>query len=86
MAGLWALAWVVAEGVPVFNDLLGLISALFCSWFTYGVSGVFWLFLNWGGYTGSWKKVMLTMVNVGIVGMGGLIVSSFCIVGKFVYW
>lgn len=35
---LWVIAWVIAESIPVFNDLLSLISSLFASWFTYGLS------------------------------------------------
>lgn len=31
---LWIVAWIIAESIPVFNDLLGLISSLFASWFT----------------------------------------------------
>lgn len=31
---LWVIAWVIAEAIPVFNDLLSLITALFASWFT----------------------------------------------------
>ncbi|KZT21835.1 hypothetical protein NEOLEDRAFT_1171718 [Neolentinus lepideus HHB14362 ss-1] len=48
-AGIWALAFVIAEVIPFFNDLLGVISALFASWFTYGISGVFWFHLNPAG-------------------------------------
>lgn len=33
-AVLWVVSWVIAEAVPNFNLLLGLIAALFCSWFT----------------------------------------------------
>lgn len=29
---MWVIAWIIAESIPVFNDLLGLISALFASW------------------------------------------------------
>lgn len=29
----WVIAFVIAESIPVFNDLLGLISALFASWY-----------------------------------------------------
>ncbi|KAJ8068310.1 hypothetical protein OCU04_003873 [Sclerotinia nivalis] len=31
---LWIVAWVIAESIPVFNELLGLVSSLFASWFT----------------------------------------------------
>ena len=27
----WLIAWIIAESIPVFNDLLSLISALFAS-------------------------------------------------------
>ena len=29
----WIIAWIIAESIPVFNDLLSLISALFASWY-----------------------------------------------------
>ena len=71
---LWILAWVIAEVIPVFNNLLGLMSALFASWFTYGLSGVFWLWLNRGRYLESKKKVLLSIINISIFGMGATIV------------
>jgi hypothetical protein len=87
----WVIAWVLAESIPVFNDLLALISALFASWyalsytntfqftltdynrFTYGLSGVFWLFLNKGQYFKNWKKSCLTIINFLIFLLGGAI-------------
>ncbi|OJJ58068.1 hypothetical protein ASPSYDRAFT_1178640 [Aspergillus sydowii CBS 593.65] len=68
---LWTIAWIIAEAIPVFNDLLSLITALFASWFTYGMSGIFWLFLNKGRYTESWRKMFLTGANLIIFGIGG---------------
>ena len=62
-AVLWLVAWIIAEGVPVFNDLLGLTSALFASWFTFGLSGIFWLHLNRGNWFGNWKKMVLFGAN-----------------------
>ncbi len=47
---LWVIAWITAEAIPFFADLLSFISALFASWFRYGLSGVFWLYLNYGRY------------------------------------
>jgi amino acid permease len=54
---LWVVAWLISEGVPVFNDLLGLTSALFASWFTYGLSGMFWCHMNLErqGWRVGWK-------------------------------
>ena len=43
---IWTLAFIIAEVIPFFNDLLGVISALFASWFTYGISGIFWFHLT----------------------------------------
>ena len=72
---VWVIAWIIAEAIPVFNDLLSLISALFASWFTYGLSGIFWLFLNYGRYRESKKKMFLTGLNTTIFLIGALIVS-----------
>ena len=72
---LWVIAWIIAEAIPVFNDLLSLISALFASWFTYGLSGVFWLYMNHGQYRSSRRKMFLTGVNVGCFCLGAIIVS-----------
>ncbi|PYI06715.1 amino acid transporter [Aspergillus sclerotiicarbonarius CBS 121057] len=83
---LWTLAWIIAEAIPVFNNLLSLITALFASWFTYGLSGVFWLFLNWGRYVSSSKKVFLTGLNLLVVGVGACLVREFhwCGLGLYV--
>ncbi|KAL7273971.1 hypothetical protein RUND412_003152 [Rhizina undulata] len=72
---LWVVAWIIASGIPVFNNLLGLISALFVSWFTYGISGYFWIFMNRGVLFSNWKKAFLTVINVLIMCMGTIIVS-----------
>lgn len=32
--GVWIVAWIIAEAIPVFNNLLNLIASLFASWFT----------------------------------------------------
>jgi amino acid permease len=70
----WVIAFIIAESIPDFNDLLALISSVFASWFTYGLAGVFWLHLNRDQLG---KKIPLTILNVllvlmgaGIMGMG----------------
>ncbi|KAK2873908.1 hypothetical protein FQN49_001999 [Arthroderma sp. PD_2] len=60
---LWVIAWIIAEAIPVFNNLLSLITALFASWFTYGLSGLFWLHMNRGQYFSSPRKIFLTFIN-----------------------
>ncbi|KAI9374411.1 transmembrane amino acid transporter protein-domain-containing protein [Aspergillus egyptiacus] len=61
---LWVLAWIIASAIPVFSNLLSLITALFASWFTYGLSGIFWLYMNKGLWFSNWKKICLTMLNL----------------------
>ncbi|EXJ95285.1 hypothetical protein A1O1_00405 [Capronia coronata CBS 617.96] len=70
---LWVVAWIIAESIPNFNNLLSLISSLFASWFTYGISGIFWLFLNKGQYTKNWRKICLTVANLLLFGLGAAI-------------
>ncbi|KAI1610235.1 transmembrane amino acid transporter protein-domain-containing protein [Exophiala viscosa] len=85
--GSWLAAWLIAEAVPVFNDLLGLTSALFASWFTFGLSGMFWMKMNLTRR--SWKivpreswskrKSFLFLVNVLQILMGAVL----CVVGLY---
>ena len=80
---LWFVAWIIAEAIPVFHDLLGITGALFASWFTYGCMGFMWIEMNmkrsgWtvmptGGWT--WKKAVLFVVNCGNILVGATIVS-----------
>lgn len=92
---LWVIAWIIAESVPVFDTLLSLISSLFGSWFSceysvheisvcmltmiVGLSGFFWLYMNWGRYTASWKKMVLTVVNLGCIALACAIVRPLFI-------
>ncbi|KAE8318223.1 transmembrane amino acid transporter protein-domain-containing protein [Aspergillus transmontanensis] len=76
---LWVLAWIIAEAIPGFNSILTLISALFASWFSYGLPGFCWLHMNAGSYFASGKKILLTLVNASTIGM------AFCICGLGVY-
>lgn len=70
VAVLWIIAFIIAESIPDFNDLLSLISSLFASWFTYGFSGVFWLYINWGNWLKGGRKMFLTGVNLAIIALG----------------
>ncbi|GIJ89208.1 hypothetical protein Asppvi_008138 [Aspergillus pseudoviridinutans] len=68
---LWTTAWVIAEAVSQFNNLLSLVTSLFCSWFSYGLCGALWLFINKGLWFSSPRKIFLTIVNFILLGMGG---------------
>ncbi|KAJ5166302.1 uncharacterized protein N7482_005083 [Penicillium canariense] len=76
----WIIAWIIADAIPVFSDLLGLISSLFASWFSYGLGGVYWLHLNWGRWFSSSRNICLTILNMLIV----LIGACMCGLGLYV--
>ncbi|KAK7512146.1 amino acid transporter [Phyllosticta citriasiana] len=70
---LWVIAWIIAEAIPSFSLLISLISALFCSWFSFGFSGFLWLYMNRGRWTENWKKRLLTVLNMYVVVQGAVI-------------
>ncbi|PYH97169.1 amino acid transporter [Aspergillus ellipticus CBS 707.79] len=80
MLALWILAWVIAEAIPVFNDLLSLIASLFASWSTFGFSGMFWLHLNRDRLFSSPRKIALTILNLLIIA----IAACICGLGLYV--
>ncbi|KAJ6051414.1 uncharacterized protein N7446_006046 [Penicillium canescens] len=77
---VWVVAWVIAESIPVFNDLLSLISSLFGSVFSYGLPATFWLHMNRGKFFSTLSKSILTACNIVIIG----IAFSMCGMGLYV--
>jgi len=71
--GLWVIAWIIAESIPNFSDLLGFISALFASWFSYGIPGICWLYLNYGSWSRGAKNIWLSAVNIVLIVLGCII-------------
>ena len=47
--------------------------------FTYGLSGVFWLFLNYGKWFQNWKKTTLAVINFCIFLLG----AAICGIGLY---
>ncbi len=72
-ASIWIIAWIIAQSIPVFSNLLGLLCALFVSWFSYGIPGALWLWLNWGSWFASPKKVALFALNALLMLVGVLL-------------
>ncbi|EQB45286.1 transmembrane amino acid transporter [Colletotrichum gloeosporioides Cg-14] len=54
--GIWGIGMVISESIPVFNNLLGLVSAAFASWFSFGLPGIFWLWMHYGNWFSNWKQ------------------------------
>jgi hypothetical protein len=63
----WILAFVLANAIPLFQSILSVSAALFVSWFTFGISGVMWLYLNWEVQFRDWRKITLAIVNWAII-------------------
>lgn len=71
------VAWVIAEAIPVFNALLGLISSLFISGFTLYFPPLFWfMLLKEGSWNATWKNVGLSILNATIFLLGLLVLGS----------
>ncbi|EDU41148.1 SdaC Amino acid permease [Pyrenophora tritici-repentis] len=68
------IGWIIAEAIPFFNALLGLISSLFISGFTFYWPALFWFQLvKEGKWNSSAKNITLSIVNA-IVFIIGLVV------------
>ena len=64
----WVVVWILANAIPVFNSLLNISSSLLLSWFTWGVTVLFWFHLNWHGkWRSSGRKIATAVFNVFIM-------------------
>lgn len=70
---IWVIAVIIAESIPVFSSLLGLVCALFASWFSYGIPGALWLFLHKGHWFDDWKKMCQFAASVTLFLVGFLL-------------
>ncbi|RAL08621.1 amino acid transporter [Aspergillus homomorphus CBS 101889] len=66
---LWVISWVIAESIPVFNDLLSLITSLLGCWFGFGFPAIFWFYLNKGNWFATKWKSLLSLINLCILGI-----------------
>jgi len=72
-AGIWIVAWVIAQSIPVFSNLLGLVCALFASWFSYGIPGSLWLWMYYGEWFSSPKRIAQFSANALLMLVGLLL-------------
>ncbi|KAJ5231941.1 uncharacterized protein N7469_006529 [Penicillium citrinum] len=70
------IAFVIAEVIPFFNDLLSLSSALFISGFTFYFPALMWFILIRKGSMFSSKNMLLTVVNAIILIIGLVILGA----------
>jgi amino acid permease len=68
------IGWIIAEAIPFFNALLGLISSLFISGFTFYFPALFWFKLvKVGKWNANAKNITLSILNA-IIFLIGIIV------------
>lgn len=71
------IGWIIAEAIPFFNALLGLISSLFISGFTFYFPALFWFQLvREGGCFSSTRNIMLSLLNGGVFIIGIVILGA----------
>lgn len=76
IAAITAIAWVVAEAIPFFNALLGIISSLFISGFTFYFPALFWFGLvKEGKWNASLKNLALSVLNAVIFCIGLIVLG-----------
>ncbi|KAL8707759.1 MAG: hypothetical protein Q9220_007279 [cf. Caloplaca sp. 1 TL-2023] len=71
IAGLTIIAWIIAEAIPFFNALLGIISSLFISGFTFYFPALFWFsIVKEGKWNATRKNIMLSVLNALVLVIG----------------
>ncbi|KAF1936166.1 N amino acid transport system protein [Clathrospora elynae] len=74
------IGWIIAEAIPFFNALLGLISSLFISGFTFYFPALFWFKLvKQGKWNDGWKNISLSILNaiVFVIGLVVLVAGTY---------
>lgn len=80
IAVLTLIAWVIAEAIPFFNALLGIISSLFSSGFSFYFPALFWFaIVKEGKWNATRKNIALSVVNalVFLIGMCILVCGTY---------
>lgn len=77
VAIITVIAWVIAEAIPFFSDLLGIMSALFISGFTFYFPAMMWfLLIKEGKWNATRKNIILSVINGAVFLLGLLILVS----------
>ena len=78
IAAITVFAWAIAEAIPFFNDLLGIISSLFISGFSFYFPALFWFgLIKEGKWYHGWTNISLSIVN-GLILIVGVLVLGKC--------
>ena len=72
----WILSFLLANAIPIFESILNISAATLIAWFTFGISSIFWFFLNKGRLLSTPTKISLTVANVLIIVMSCFMTSA----------
>lgn len=67
VTSFWIVVFILSNAIPIFDSILSITGATTISWFTFGLSSVFWFNLNQGKLFKDWKTISLTVVNTLII-------------------
>ncbi|KAH7085031.1 transmembrane amino acid transporter protein-domain-containing protein [Paraphoma chrysanthemicola] len=66
----WVASWLLAEAIPNFNIFLGLIGALFGSWFSYALPPCLWLYQHRSNLFSTKRRMATTILNCAVFILG----------------
>jgi amino acid permease len=75
----WIVTFVVSNAIPIFSSILNISAAIFVSWFTFGLTSLFYFHLNWKTKHSSPKMIALSVLNYAII----LMTLFLMVGGKF---
>lgn len=80
------IAWVIAEAIPIFSDLLSLVSALFVTGFSYWIPAIMWFQLLCKGNWFSRKNILITLGSIlaFIIGAVALVAGTYATIADIV--
>ncbi|KAM0258021.1 hypothetical protein ACHAQJ_004064 [Trichoderma viride] len=80
------IAWVIAEAIPIFSDLLSLVSALFVTGFSFWIPAIMWFRLlckdNWF----SRKNILISLGSIlaFIIGVVALVAGTYATIADII--
>ncbi|KAL5090783.1 hypothetical protein Trisim1_004089 [Trichoderma cf. simile WF8] len=85
-AVLTIIAWVIAEAIPIFSDLLSLVSALFVTGFSYWIPAIMWFRLLCKGNWFSRKNILITLGSIlaFIIGVVALVAGTYATIADII--
>ncbi|KAH8895649.1 putative amino acid transporter [Thozetella sp. PMI_491] len=89
LMAITVVAWVIAEAIPIFSDLLSIMASLFISGFTFYFPAMMWFMLIKEGKWNARENILISLLNglIFVIGLvllvGGLYASITDIVLNF---